>query len=75
MESSFSNLKFADDVVCLVHSNNDLQDTLKKLFTEAKKVGLRPNYSKTKLMRNREATGIQIDGNKLEYVEGYIYPG
>lgn len=41
---------------------------LSGLFMEARKIGLKPDYGKTKVITSRKAISIQIDGNKLEYV-------
>ena len=72
-----SNLRFADDIVLLSHSSNQIRRMLKELVAEARKVGLKVNANKTKVMTNRHIAGqpIKIGSEKVEEVKHFIYLG
>ena len=42
---------------------------------ESKKVGLKLNIQKTKIMASRPITSWQIDGETMETVADFIFPG
>ena len=70
-----SNLRYADDIVLLSHSFNELHGMLDELVREGRKVGLKVNVTKTKLMANRPTGTVQIDRREVEKVESFIYLG
>ena len=72
-----NNLRFADDISMTTGKAEELQNMLTDLNRESKKVGLQMNQSKTKVMFNDKVTpkDIEIDGQKLEVVDEYIYLG
>ncbi len=72
-----NNLRFADDIVLLSNSGEDLDKMVSDLHGESLKVGLKMNMKKTKIMYNKHLTGRQIMiGNKaLELVKEYTYIG
>ena len=61
--NKLTNLRFADDVVLFAKSEKDLECMLHQLQTHCKIVGLQMNSTKTKTMRNREETRIQIEAD------------
>lgn len=70
-----NNLRFADDIVLLSCSIQELEVMLRDLNNACKKVGLNINYSKTIAMSNRQTIPISVDGNNIEYKKEYIYLG
>lgn len=70
-----NHLRFADDLILLEEDTSKIQEMVKSLAEESKKVGLQINTVKTKLMTNSIEIDIVLDGNKLEYVQEYVYLG
>lgn len=70
-----NHLRFADDIVLLEENPKALEKMIQALNTESSKVGLKMNITKTKLMTNSEIRPIEIDGQKVEYVDEYCYLG
>ncbi len=70
-----NNLRFADDIVLLCTSGEDLEKMISDIHRESLKVGLKMNMKKTKIMYNKHLIGQQIMvGNEaLELVEEYTY--
>jgi hypothetical protein len=72
-------LVFADDVCFLAHSLSDIQEKIKDVEKIGKKVGLKINETKTKVMRITTNTSkmeqIEINGKELEEVNEYSYLG
>ncbi len=68
-----NNLRFADDIVLLTNSGEDLEKMISDLHRNSLKVGLKMNMKKTKIMYNKHLLGGQImTGSKaLELVEEY----
>ena len=59
---SISNLKYADDTTLMAESEEELKGLLMKGKVESKKVGLKLNIHKTKIMASGPITSWQIDG-------------
>lgn len=73
-----NNLRFADDIVLFAQEEQELKEMIKELQTEARKVGLQMNMSKTRYMTNQHNNNeesITIDEQDIEKVETYIYLG
>ena len=62
---------FADDMT-LMEENKELKSLLMKVKEESKKVGLKLNIQKTKIMASGPITSWQIDG---ETVADFIFLG
>lgn len=45
-----NHLRFADDIVLIANSTNELKETLQKLNQTSANIGLETKYSKTKIM-------------------------
>ena len=59
-----NNLRFADDIVLLAGSMDDLRTMLQELNSAAKSYGLQMNAAKTKIMANsNNATDVDLDNN------------
>ena len=59
-----NNLRYADDTTLTAESEEELKSLLMKLKEETKKVGLKLNIQKTKVMASGPITLLQIDGKK-----------
>ena len=57
-----NNLRYADDTTLMAESEEELKSLLMKV-KESKKVGLKLNIQKTKIMASGPITSSQIDGN------------
>ena len=64
-----NNLRYADDTTLMAESEEELKSLLMKVKEESKKVGLKLNIQKTKIMASGPITSWQIDGEKMETVE------
>ena len=70
-------LRFADDILILSHTPEELQEMIHDLAEESKKVGLNMNIKKTKVMmsNNSKNSKVTVLGKDLEVVEHYVYLG
>ena len=59
----------------MVENEEELQILLMKVKEESKKVGLKLNIQKTKIMASGPITSWQIDGETVETVSGFIFLG
>ena len=68
-----SNLIFADDIVLVATSPEELESMLTDIHLASKPVGISMNLSKTKVMLNESATTstVAVDGNTIEKVDRY----
>ena len=70
---NINNLRYADDTTLMAESEEELQSFLMKVKEESKKVGLKLNSQKTKIMASGPVTSWQIDGETTESVTGFIF--
>ena len=71
-ERNISNLTYADDTTLMGESEEELKSLLMKVKEESKKVGLKFNIQKTKIMASVPITSWEIDG---ETVLDFIFGG
>ena len=71
---NINNLRYADDTTLTAESEEELKSLLMKV-KESKKVGLKPNIQKTKIMATGPITSWQIDGGTVETVADFILGG
>ena len=57
-----NNLRCADDTTLMAESEEKLKSLLMKVKEESKKVGIKFNIQKTKIMASSPITSWQIDG-------------
>ena len=69
---NINNLRYADDTTLMPESKEELKSLLMKVKEESKKVGLKLNIQKTKVMASGPITSWQIDG---ETVRDFIFLG
>ena len=72
-----SHLIFADDIILVANSPEELESMLTDIHLASKPVGLSMNLSKTKVMLNENATTstVAVDANTIEKVDRYVYLG
>ena len=69
---NINNLRYADDTTLMVESE-ELKSLLIKVKEESKKVGLKLNIQKIKIMASGPITSWQIDGETVETVSDFIF--
>ena len=72
---NIKNLRYADDTTFMAESEEELKSLLTKVKKESKKVGLKLNIQKTKIMASSPITSWQIDGETVETVADFILGG
>ncbi|MBS2634235.1 hypothetical protein KFY46_26320, partial [Salmonella enterica subsp. enterica serovar 1,4,[5],12:i:-] len=70
-----SNLRFADDIALMSNEGDELQLMITELDAESRRVGLKINMHKTKVMWNNlgREQRFAIGGETLEVVKEYVY--
>ena len=68
-----NNLRYTDDTTHMAKSEEELKSLLMKVKDESKKVGLKLNIQKTKIMVSGPITSRQIDGETMEAVTDFIF--
>ena len=69
---NINNLNYADDITFMAESEEELKSLLIKVKEESKKVDLKLNIQKTKVMASGPITSCQIDGETVETVADFI---
>ena len=72
---NINNLRYADDTTLMGEGKEELKILLMKLKEETKKVGLKLNIQKTKIMASGPITSWQIDGETVKTVTDFIFLG
>ena len=75
--SSLEDLIYADDLALPSHTREQVQKKTNNLEQQARSIGLSINAKKTKVLTNSDLTQqpIEINNNRLEYVDKFIYLG
>ncbi|CAG2187214.1 unnamed protein product [Mytilus edulis] len=70
-------LDFADDLALLSHRLKDMRDKTTELHETGKKLGLKINIKKTKIMKVKTRKGgtVSIEGEDIEEVDQFTYLG
>ena len=68
-----NNLRYTYDITLIAESEEELKNLLMKVKEESKKVGLKLNIQKMKIMASGPITSWQIDGETLETVSDFIF--
>ena len=71
---NINNLRYADDTTLMAEREEELKSLL-KVKEESKKVGLKVNIQKTKIMASGPITSWEIDGETVETVSDFILGG
>ena len=69
---NINNLRYADDTTLMAESEEELKSLLIKVKEESKKVGLKLNVQKTKIMASGPITSWEIDGKIVETGSDFI---
>ena len=70
-----NNLRHAGDTTLMAESEEELKSLLVKVKEESKKVGLKLNIQKTKIIASGPITSWEIDGETVETVSDFIFLG
>ena len=68
-----SNLRYGDDTTLIAESEEELKSLLMKVKEESKKVGLKLNIQKTKIMASGPITSWEIDRETVETESDYFF--
>ena len=69
---NISNIRYADDSTLVAENEEEVKCLLMKVKEESKKVGLKLNIQKTKIMASGPITSWQINGETMETVKDFI---
>ena len=72
---NINNLRYADDTTLMAESKEELKSLLMKVKEESRKVGLKLNIQKMKIMASSPITSWQIDGETMKTVRDFILVG
>ena len=72
---NISHLRYADDTTLMAESEEELKSLLMKVKEESKKVGLKLNIQKMKIMASGPITSWEIDGETVDTVSDFILGG
>ena len=72
---NINNLRYADDNILMAESEEELKSLLMNVKEKSEKVGLKLNIQNTKVMASGPITSWQIDGETVETVADFIFPG
>ena len=70
---NISNLRYADDTTLMAESEEELKSLLMKVKEESKKVGLKLNIQKTKIMASGPITSWQVNRETVETSTDFFY--
>ena len=69
---NINHLRYADDTTLMAESEEELKSLLMKVKEESRKVGLKLNIQKTKIMASGPITSWQIDVETVETVTDFF---
>ena len=72
---NINNLRYADDTMLMIENEKELKSLLMKVKEESKKVGLKLNIQKTKIMTSSRITSWQTGRETMETVTDLIFFG
>ena len=72
---NINNFRYADDTTLVAESEEELKSLLTKVKEESKKVGLKLNIQKMKIMTSSPITSWEIDGGTVATVSDFIFWG
>ena len=70
---NINNLKYADDIILMAESKEELKNLLMKVKGEWESWHIKFNVQKTKIMASGPITSWQIDGETMETVTDFIF--
>ena len=72
---NINNLRYADDATLTAESEDELKSLLMKVKVESKKVDLKLNIQKTKILASSLITSWEINGETVETGSDFIFWG
>ena len=72
---NINNLRYADDTILMAENEEELKILLMKVKEESKKVDLKLNIQKMKIMASCPITPWETDGKTVERVSDFIFGG
>ena len=72
---NINNLRYADDITPMAKSEEELKSLWMRVNEESKKIGLKFNIQKAKIMASSPITSWQIDAEPMETVKDFIWGG
>ena len=72
---NINNFRYADDTTLIAESEEELKSLLMKVKEESKKVGLKLNIQKTKIIVSGPIISWEIDGETVDTVSDFIFFG
>ena len=72
---NINNLRYGDDTTLMAESEEELKSLLMKVKEENKKVGLKLNIQKMKIMASGPIISWKIDGETVETGSDFIFGG
>ena len=72
---NINNLRYADDIILMAESEEELKSLLMRVKEESEKAGLKLNIEKPKTMASTPITSMQIEGEKVAAVTDFIFLG
>ena len=70
---NINNLRYTDDTTLMAESEEELKSLLRKVKEESKKVGLKLNIKKMKIMASGPITSWEIDGEQWEQCQTLFF--
>ena len=70
---NLNNLRYADDIILMAESEEELKSLLMKVKVESENIGLKLNIQKTKIMASGPITSWEIDGETVETVSDFLF--
>ena len=70
---NINHFRYADNTTLMVDREEELKSLLMKVKEESKKVGLKLNIQKTKIMASGPITSCQIEGEKVKPVTDFLF--
>ena len=70
---NINNFRYTDDIILMAEREKELKSLLMKVKEESKKVGLKPNIQKTKIMASGPIISWQIDGETMQTGTDFIF--
>ena len=70
---NINNLRYADDTTLMAESEEELKSLLMKVKEKSKKVGLKLNIQKTKIMASGPIASWEMDGETVETMSDFIF--
>ena len=69
---NINNFRYADDTTLMTESEKELKSLLMKVKEESRKIGLKLNIQKIKIMASGPITSWQINGEPMETMADFI---